>query len=124
MDMDLKPAPQPQMVDTTADTPVPPAADSFTPAAPTATVMTKKPSGKAKMPALALLVLALIGAAGYGAYYWQHKQVDALAKQNQGLTAYVAVLNTKVDGLTADNAKLTKAPVVTPTSDELVLTAA
>jgi hypothetical protein len=124
MDMDLKPPSQPQMVNPTPETPPAPAVDPFKPdpPAPAASVMPKKRGGKGKKLGLVLLVLALMAVTGYGVYYWQHQQVDKLAKQTQGLTAYVAVLNAKVDSLNAEKAKTTKAVVVTaPTTDEQVI---
>ncbi|MEI7683169.1 MAG: hypothetical protein WCJ24_02625 [Candidatus Saccharibacteria bacterium] len=128
--MDMKPAPKPQQTfePTPAASPVETATDPFKPDAPISntTVMKPKRSGKGKKFGLFLLVIALIAATGYGVYYWQHQQVDKLAKQVQGLTAYVTELNTQIDTLNANAEKAKTAAVaatVAPTTDQQVITA-
>lgn len=81
-----------------------------------------KRGGKGKKVLLFLLILILLGGVGYGVYYWQHQQVDTLAKQNQGLTAEVAALKTEVVNLKEESAA--EAEVVVPTADELVMASA
>lgn len=77
--------------------------------------------GKGKKFLLFLLFVLLLGGVGYGVYYWQHQQVDSLAKQNQGLTAEVAALKTEVSNLKSEEAA-TEAEVETaPTADDLVM---
>ncbi len=132
MDMDLKPPTQPkyQLKETPppgATPPEPQMDDPFKvdPPPPELTVPKpkKKRSGKAKKALLVILVLALLGAAGYGIYYWQHQQVDKLAKENQALTAQLAAANKKASDAEAENAKLSEA-ATPPTADTLVITAA
>lgn len=122
MDMDLKPPTRPQTFAPQAPMPeAPQQTDPFKsdpPVVPPTPVKTKRRGGKAKKLLLVILLLALIGGVGYGVYYWQHQQVDKLAKENQALSAELAANNAKLESLESEVKEDT---VVAPTTDEQVI---
>jgi cell division protein FtsL len=129
MDMDLKP-PTPQGPPPQAPlvTPTPPITeDPFKPDAPTAPtskpVKTKKSRKGLKVFLLIVVALALMGAGGYGIFYWQHQHVDRLIAQRSELEQQIADQQAHMAEMEAENAKLTKEVPTTPTTDELVITA-
>lgn len=124
--MDLKPAPRPQPLPT-QQMPATPQADPFRPDPPSSqmpspmpqTMKKKRRGGKFKKFLLFVLILALLGGVGYGVYYWQHQQVDKLAKENAALSVQVAANQAKVNELEAEAKKV----AVVPTSDEQIIAA-
>jgi hypothetical protein len=62
--------------------------------------------GAGKKVLWVILVLILIGGAGYGTYYWQQQQITKLNNQITALNSQVTSLNTQVTSL---NAQLKKA---------------
>lgn len=121
--MDLKPTTRPVAPNTvvTPGAPAPspvPAEDPFKtdpPIVPPTPV--KKKGGKGKKFLMFLLVLLLLGGVGYGVYYWQHQQVDKLAKENAALTARVIELQNQVNSMTEEET------ATEPTADELAIAA-
>ena len=130
--MDLKPptprgpGPQAPLVD---PTPPPVAEDPFKPDVPPAPVASsgkvKKSGGHKglKVLLIVVLILGLFGAVGYGTFYWQHQHVDRLIAQRGELQKQIADQQAHMTEMEAENAKLTKEVAVTPTTDELVITA-
>lgn len=124
MDMDLKPVtnrpaspPNAVISPTPAGQPDPFQADPpIVP--PTNTGSSKGSGGKGKKIVAILLVLLLIGAVGFGVYYWQQQNVDKLQKENAALSAELATSKAKVTELEKAQAKAG----TEPTTDELVIT--
>lgn len=124
MDTDLKPVQAP-LVDPEQPTDSTSMPDPFKPDNPPLTPGPRKKhhGGKgSKVVLLIVLILALIGATGYGVYYWQHKEVKKANARIQELNNEVTSLQDQVNSLEATDQALEKEveTEATPSTDTLI----